>query len=99
MSNPDVRRAVEYLRAERAAGRWPTERWSRLVDECLRRAGLPSELLHELEVRWLAGLVRVVPMPDRQIWAVPVIQIALHRAQHYAHEFEGNLKRSLIRLT
>lgn len=96
MSNPDIKRAIAYLNEERAAGRWPTERWMNLLRGCLRDAGLPEELLREPAVRWLAGLVRLVVMPDRQIWAVPAIQIAISRAKAFAYEFDGDTARSLM---
>lgn len=99
MINPDIKRALAYLGEERAAGRWPTERWTNLVRACLRDAGLPEELLQEPDVRWLAGFVRLVVMPDRQIWAVPVLQIAISRAKHYEHKYDGDLVRSLMKDT
>jgi hypothetical protein len=34
-------------------------------------------------------------MPDGSKWDVPVAVIANHRAKHYAHEFQGNVKDSL----
>jgi hypothetical protein len=36
-----------------------------------------------------------VEMPDSSVWKVPVALIANHRANHYKHEFNGDLKRSL----
>jgi len=36
-----------------------------------------------------------VRMPDGSVWAVPVEMIAKHRAEHYAHEFGGDIARSL----
>jgi hypothetical protein len=37
----------------------------------------------------------VITMPDGSQWGVPVDIIANNRALHYAHEFDGNLQRSL----
>ncbi|HLP99171.1 MAG TPA: hypothetical protein VK149_12085 [Sideroxyarcus sp.] len=34
-------------------------------------------------------------MPDGSKWGVPVDMIARNRAKHYAHEFEGDVERSL----
>jgi hypothetical protein len=34
-------------------------------------------------------------MPDGSKWAVPVSIIAGYRAKHYAHEFGGDIERSL----
>ena len=34
-------------------------------------------------------------MPDGSKWGVPVEMIARHRAKHYAHEFDGDIERSL----
>jgi hypothetical protein len=34
-------------------------------------------------------------MPDGSKWGVPVEIIARHRAMHYAHEFGGDVERSL----
>ena len=34
-------------------------------------------------------------MPDGSKWGVPVEIIARHRAEHYAHEFGGDVERSL----
>lgn len=36
-----------------------------------------------------------VTMPDGSVWAVPVEVIARNRATHYAHEFGGDVGRSL----
>ncbi|VEJ54580.1 hypothetical protein [Pragia fontium] len=36
-----------------------------------------------------------VTMPDNSVWAVPVSIIARHRAEYYAHEFSGDIGRSL----
>lgn len=36
-----------------------------------------------------------VEMADGSKWGVPVEMIARHRAQHYAHEFGGDIERSL----
>ena len=36
-----------------------------------------------------------VTMPDGSIWAVPVLMVATNRATHYAHEFDGDVERSL----
>ena len=36
-----------------------------------------------------------VTMPDGSIWAVPVLMVATNRATHYAHEFDGDVDRSL----
>jgi hypothetical protein len=36
-----------------------------------------------------------IEMPDGSKWAVPVDVIARHRAAHYAHEFDGDIERSL----
>lgn len=36
-----------------------------------------------------------VEMSDGSIWAVPVEMIARHRAKHYAHEFDGDIEKSL----
>lgn len=35
-----------------------------------------------------------VKMPDQSVWSVPVWIIADHRANHYKHEFGGDLVRS-----
>lgn len=37
----------------------------------------------------------VIDMPDGSKWAVPVSIIARNRAAHYAHEFDGDIERSL----
>lgn len=37
----------------------------------------------------------VVTMPDGSKWAVPVRVIAESRADYYAHEYDGDLDRSL----
>lgn len=37
----------------------------------------------------------IIDMPDGSTWLVPVISIARHRATHYAHEYKGNVNRSL----
>lgn len=42
----------------------------------------------------MARFLQIV-MPDASKWAVPVQKIAEHRAAHYAHEFDGDLQRSL----
>jgi len=36
-----------------------------------------------------------IEMPDQSIWALPVSYIARNRAARYAHEFDGNIERSL----
>lgn len=36
-----------------------------------------------------------VEMPNGEVWAVPVLQIAKNRAKHYAYEFDGDETRSL----
>lgn len=36
-----------------------------------------------------------ITMPDESVWAVPVELIANHRAEYYAHEFGGDVQRSL----
>lgn len=36
-----------------------------------------------------------VQMGDGSVWGVPVEIIAKDRAQHYAHEFDGDIERSL----
>jgi hypothetical protein len=36
-----------------------------------------------------------VEMPDGSKWGVPVEMIARNRAAHYAHEFDGDVERSL----
>ncbi len=36
-----------------------------------------------------------VTMPDESVWTVPISIIARNRAAHYAHEFGGDIKRSL----
>jgi hypothetical protein len=36
-----------------------------------------------------------VTMPDGSEWGVPVDMIARNRAAHYAHEFDGDIERSL----
>ena len=36
-----------------------------------------------------------VEMPDGSKWGVPVEMIARSRATHYAHEFDGDVERSL----
>lgn len=36
-----------------------------------------------------------IKMSDGSKWAVPVDMIAYHRAKHYAHEYGGNIERSL----
>lgn len=35
-----------------------------------------------------------VKMPDQSVWSVPVWLIADHRANHYKHQFGGDLVRS-----
>lgn len=37
----------------------------------------------------------MVDMPDGSKWGVPVDLIARNRAAHYAHEFDGDIERSL----
>jgi hypothetical protein len=37
----------------------------------------------------------IVEMPDRSLWAVPVMVIARNRAAVYAKEFGGDVERSL----
>ena len=37
----------------------------------------------------------ITTMPDGSKWAVPVSVIAGHRAKHYAHEFGGDIEKSL----
>lgn len=37
----------------------------------------------------------LVHMPDQSVWSVPVDMIARHRARYYAHEFDGDIERSL----
>jgi hypothetical protein len=39
--------------------------------------------------------VLIVTMSDSTRWAVPVDVIARNRAAHYAHEFDGDVERSL----
>lgn len=36
-----------------------------------------------------------VTMPDDSVWAVPVSEIAMNRADHYLGEFNGDLIKSL----
>ncbi len=36
-----------------------------------------------------------ITQADGSVWAVPVAIIATSRATHYAHEFDGDVKRSL----
>ena len=36
-----------------------------------------------------------ITMNDGSVWAVPVDIIARNRAAHYAHEFDGDVERSL----
>lgn len=36
-----------------------------------------------------------VTMPDNSVWVVPVEIIARNRAEHYAHEFGGDVERSI----
>lgn len=36
-----------------------------------------------------------VKLPDGSVWGVPVEMIARNRAAHYAHEFGGDVERSL----
>lgn len=36
-----------------------------------------------------------VAMPDGSVWGVPVAVIAQHRAASFAHEFGGDVERSL----
>lgn len=38
----------------------------------------------------------VVQMPNGERWAVPVEVIAEHRAKHYAHEFDGDVTKSVM---
>lgn len=35
-------------------------------------------------------------MPDGSLWDIPVIIIARNRAENYAHEFGGDVDRSLL---
>jgi len=37
-----------------------------------------------------------IDLPDGSKWGVPVDVIAKNRATHYAHEFDGNIERSLV---
>lgn len=39
--------------------------------------------------------ILTIVMPDGSTWAVPVTVIAADRAKAYAHEFDGNIERSL----
>jgi len=36
-----------------------------------------------------------VKMPDGSVFGVPVEMVARNRAAHYAHEFNGDIERSL----
>ena len=36
-----------------------------------------------------------VTLPDGSVWSVPVEMIARNRAEHYAHEFDNDVERSL----
>ena len=36
-----------------------------------------------------------VTMPDGSVWGVPVYIIARNRAEHYSHEFDFDVERSL----
>lgn len=36
-----------------------------------------------------------VTMPDDSVWAVPVSEIAMNRADHYIGEYDGDLIKSL----
>ena len=36
-----------------------------------------------------------VTLPDGSVWGVPISMIARNRAAHYAHEFDGDIKKSL----
>ncbi len=40
-------------------------------------------------------LIMTVTMPDGSKFGVPVAMIARNRAEHYAHEFGGDVERSL----
>lgn len=41
-------------------------------------------------------ILACVRMPDGSVWAVPVAVVARNRAEHYAHEFGGDVERSLV---
>jgi hypothetical protein len=36
-----------------------------------------------------------ITMEDKSIWSIPIDLIAISRAEHYKHEFENNIQRSL----
>lgn len=36
-----------------------------------------------------------IQLPDQSVWGVPIAMIAQDRAKHYAHEFDGDVERSL----
>ena len=38
----------------------------------------------------------IVTMSDNSQWAFPVASIAENRAEHFAHEFSGDVQRSLV---
>lgn len=38
----------------------------------------------------------IVEMPNGERWAVPVSVIAENRAKHYAHEFDGDVTKSIM---
>ena len=60
----------------------------RLVCE---KTGKPAPTaLPALKYKWLT-----LELPDGSLWGVPVELIANNRAAHYAHEFDGDLMRSL----
>lgn len=37
-----------------------------------------------------------VTMPDGSVWAIPVLVIAVCRAEHFIDEYDGDLDRSLL---
>lgn len=37
----------------------------------------------------------IITMPDHSKWSVPIERIARNRAAHYAHEFDGDVEKSL----
>lgn len=38
----------------------------------------------------------LITMPDESVWSAPVDVIAFHRATYYAHEFRGDVTRSIL---
>lgn len=77
------------LRRQAEAAKEDAERLAAAQAEAQARAEAEAEGARR------AGLLYVFTMPDGSRWSVPLMLIATNRAQHYAHEFDGDVERSL----